>query len=82
MRRRRAGPKTNLVAPTRKQFDASNVTFIRPDVALVHVTNEMSGLVGPDAQAMPSHTELSLRVLVKEGAAWRIAAFQNTIVQR
>jgi ketosteroid isomerase-like protein len=44
------------------------IRFIRPDVALVHVTNELSGLVNADGQALPSHRELSLRVFVKDAA--------------
>lgn len=58
-----------------------SVRFIRPDVALAHVTNELSGLIGPDGQRPPPHQELSVRVFVKEGTAWRVAAFHNTIVQ-
>ena len=58
------------------------VRFIRPDVALAHVSNELSGLVGPDGQTLPSHRELSVRVFVKNDGAWRIAAFHNTIVQK
>jgi uncharacterized protein (TIGR02246 family) len=49
------------------------VRFIRPDVALVHVTNELSGLAAPDGQALPPHQELSLRVSPKtpaSGAWW------------
>ena len=42
------------------------VRFPRPDVALVNVTNELSGLVAPDGQTLPSHQELSLRVFVRE----------------
>lgn len=56
------------------------VTFIRPDVALAHVTNEMSGVAAPDGQVQPLHRELSIRVLVKDGGGWRIAAFHNTIL--
>ena len=58
------------------------VRFIRPDVALAHVTNELSGLVNPEGQAVPSHLELSIRVLVKDQGIWRITAFHNTIVQK
>jgi len=57
------------------------VRFIRPDVALAHVTNELSGLVTPEGQTLPSHQELSIRVLVKDQGAWRITAFHNTILQ-
>ena len=58
------------------------VRFVRPDVALAHVTNELSGLVGPDGQALPPHQELSIRVLVKDQGVWRITAFHNTILQK
>jgi uncharacterized protein (TIGR02246 family) len=58
------------------------VRFIRPDVALAHVTNRLSGLVGPEGQTLPSHQELSIRVLVKDQGAWRITAFHNTILQK
>jgi uncharacterized protein (TIGR02246 family) len=57
------------------------VRFIRPDIALVHVTNELSGLVAPDGQTLPSHRELSLRVFVKESGVWSVAAFHNTMVR-
>src|SRR5262245_44821602 len=58
------------------------VRFIRPDVALAHVTNELSGLVSPEGQTLPSHQELSIRVLVKDQGTWRITAFHNTILQK
>jgi uncharacterized protein (TIGR02246 family) len=58
------------------------VRFIRPDVALAHITNELSGLVSPEGQTLPPHQELSIRVLVKDQGAWRITAFHNTIVQK
>jgi hypothetical protein len=47
----------------------------------VHVTNELSGLVAPDGQALPSQQERSLRVFIKESGAWRVTAFQNTLVR-
>jgi uncharacterized protein (TIGR02246 family) len=57
------------------------VKLLRPDIALVHVTNELSGLVAPDGQTLPSQQENSLRVFVKESGVWRVAAFQNTLVR-
>jgi len=42
----------------------------------------MSGVVAADGKVMPPHQELSIRVLAKDGGAWRIAAFHNTIRQR
>ncbi len=56
------------------------IRFIRPDVALAHVTNELSGLVAPDGQWLPSHRELSLRVFVKDDGVWRVASFHNTML--
>jgi len=58
------------------------VRFIRPDVALAYVTNEMSGITSAAGDLQPPHRELSIRVLVKERGLWRVTAFHNTIVQR
>ena len=57
-----------------------DVHFIRPDVALVHVTNELGGLVTTDGRKLPPHDETSLRVFVKDDGKWQVAAFQNTLV--
>ncbi len=57
------------------------IRFIRPDVAVAHVTNELSGLIGPDGQKLPAHRELSIRVLVKDASPWRVAAFHNTMLR-
>jgi uncharacterized protein (TIGR02246 family) len=64
-------------------LDTRSVTirFNRPDVAVVHVDNELRGLVNSDGQALPAHRELSLRVFVKESGVWRVAAFQNTLAR-
>jgi uncharacterized protein (TIGR02246 family) len=66
---------------TLKTLDVS-LRFIRPDVALVHVTNELRGLLSPEGQTLPPHHELSIRVFVKDQGVWRITAFHNTILQR
>jgi uncharacterized protein (TIGR02246 family) len=57
-----------------------NVTirFIRSDVAIAHVTNELRGVVRSDGLQLPPHQELSLRVFVKEAGAWHVTAFHNT----
>ena len=51
------------------------IRFLRPDVALAYVTNEIA-VAGESAPAV--HREIGLRVFVKEGGAWRIAALHNT----
>jgi uncharacterized protein (TIGR02246 family) len=60
-----------------------NVTirFLLPDIALAHVTNELSGLVAPDGQPLPSQQELSLRVFTKQDGHWKVAAFHNTMIR-
>ena len=55
------------------------VRFIRPDVAITHVTNELSDQANPDELPIPQHHELSIRVFVKESGVWRVAAFHNRI---
>ena len=58
------------------------IRFIRDDVALAHVGIELNGVVAPDGQTLPPHRELNLRVFVKDGGSWRVAAFHNTVVAR
>ena len=53
--------------------------FIRPDVALAHVTNEISGVVDASAHTLPPSRELSSRILVKDQGVWRMTAFHNTV---
>ena len=57
-----------------------SIRFLRPDVALAYVTNEMSGLVSADGRPQPAHRELSIRVVVKDAGAWKVAAFHNTML--
>jgi uncharacterized protein (TIGR02246 family) len=57
------------------------IRFIRPDVALAHVTNELSGLLSPDGQQLSAQKELSIRVFVKDGDDWHVTAFHNTMIR-
>ena len=70
--------KRNVPTATLKTVDVE-VRFIRPDVAIAHVTNELSDQANPGEQPVPQHHELSIRVFVKETGFWRVAAFHNTI---
>src|SRR3954454_10716307 len=72
--------KTRAKNATLKTEDVK-IRFIRPDVAIVHVTNELSGLVTSDGQTPPPHKELSMRVFVKNGGQWQVAAFHNTMIR-
>jgi len=57
------------------------IRFIRPDVAIVHQSQETGGYPDGDGHTMPPQRELSIRVLVKEHGKWLTTAFQNTIVR-
>ena len=57
------------------------VRFLGPDVAIAHVLNELSGLVSARGEPLPAHEELSLRVFVRDGELWSVAAFHNTLVR-
>jgi uncharacterized protein (TIGR02246 family) len=64
---------------THRTIDVA-IRMIKPDIALAYVTNELSGLVAPDGRSLPAHQELSLRVFVKDGGTWQVAAFHNTMI--
>jgi uncharacterized protein (TIGR02246 family) len=74
-----AAHSTRLKEATIKTLNVT-IRFIRPDVAIVHETHEMSGFLGPDGTKVPPYQELSLRVFEKENGIWLGAAFQNTTV--
>lgn len=57
------------------------IRFIKPDVAIVHETHEMSGMRNDQGETMPPHQELGIRVMVKEQGKWLTTAFHNTIVR-
>ncbi len=56
------------------------IRFLRPDVALVHVTQEIRGMLSDDGKELAPHRELSLRVFIKEHGKWLMTAFHNTAV--
>jgi len=70
---------TRATAATLKTLDLS-IRLIKPDVAIAHVTNEMSGVENSKRESQPPHRELSIRVLVKDEGKWRVTAFHNTII--
>ena len=57
------------------------VRFVNPDLAIAHVTNELSGLIDSAGLRLPSHQELSIRVFIKESGIWRVTAFHNTMIR-
>jgi uncharacterized protein (TIGR02246 family) len=70
---------TGLKSATFKVVDI-RISFLKQDVALAHVTSEITGFVSPDGQPVVPHNERSLRVLTREDNEWRVRAFHNTTV--
>ena len=71
---------TRAKQATLKTLNVS-VRFVNPDLAIAHVTNELSGLVDSAGLTLPSHQELSVRVFIKENDNWRLTAFHNTMIR-
>jgi uncharacterized protein (TIGR02246 family) len=65
--------KTSSV--THRQVD---VRFLRKDVAVVHVQNELQG----DARTKDPRRTLLLMILTKENGRWLVAVAQNTEINR
>ena len=59
----------------------TTIRFVNPELAIAHVTNELSGLVDASGLKLPSHQELSIRVFIKEKGNWRVTAFHNTMIR-
>ena len=71
---------TRAKQATLKPLNVS-VRFVNPELAIAHVTNELSGLVDSAGLNLPSHQELSVRVFIKENDNWRLTAFHNTMIR-
>ena len=78
---RRTAFETRLKNAHTKSLDL-HIRFVRPDVAIVHVTSETSGIATADGRELPPQKELNIRVLTKENGHWLVAAFHNTPLRR
>ena len=56
------------------------IRMIKPDVEVDFDVNGLNELVPTDGQSVPAHQELSLRVFVRDGGIWQVAAFHNTMI--
>ena len=71
---------TRAKQATLKTLNVS-VRFVNAELAIAHVTNELSGLVDSAGLKLPSHQELSIRIFIKENDNWRVTAFHNTMIR-
>jgi uncharacterized protein (TIGR02246 family) len=76
-----AAHRAGLAGPLREQYAryrVGEVNFLRPDVA---IAQKYATAVDPDGRPVGAgHAMIALYVLVKDGARWRVAARQNTLV--
>ncbi|WP_310468119.1 SgcJ/EcaC family oxidoreductase [Sphingomonas sp.] len=56
----------------------THIRFVRPDIAVVHVTHEISGMLDEAGQLLPPHPEFSTRLYVKQRGRWLLSAFHNS----
>ena len=57
----------------------TSIRFLKPDVAIVNGTFEVSGMQGPDGKALPVRKGLSTIVAVKQGDKWVYAALRGMV---
>jgi uncharacterized protein (TIGR02246 family) len=62
---------------TTMSLTVKQVRFLRPDVALVHVSSHRDA---PESERELVGNSVMVMVMTKEGGRWRIASFQNTRV--
>jgi len=65
-----------IYAGSRNRFTLESLRWLRSDVALAHVRAELDAPAGPLAGR---HAARFSAVLVRNGTAWEIAAFHNTL---
>jgi uncharacterized protein (TIGR02246 family) len=56
------------------------IRFVTPDVAIAHVTNEISGMTDSDRTKIPPQRELNTRVFTKATGRWLVTAFHSTLI--
>jgi uncharacterized protein (TIGR02246 family) len=58
----------------------THIRFLKPDVALAHVTHEIRGMLDESGRELPPQRELSSRSFLKSDGKWLMTAFHNTTV--
>ena len=74
------GPAGPFRASTRRSPEM-RVTFLAPDIAILHTRFWIKGEVMHDALSQEDRESVGLRVVRKTGGRWQIVATQNTDVR-
>lgn len=62
--------------------DVARITFLKPDIALVHATWEWPGFKQPSGEEWKDFNGIITMVLVKRNDKWLIRALQNTVTSQ
>jgi len=65
--------KTSVLSKT-----GTRVRMARPDLAVLHVSWELTGAVDPEGKALPARRGVMQMVAARQEEGWRIIAAQNT----
>jgi uncharacterized protein (TIGR02246 family) len=57
----------------------TSIRFLKPDVAIVNGSFEVSGTKGPDGKELPVRKGLSTNIVAKPGDKWLIAALRGMV---
>jgi uncharacterized protein (TIGR02246 family) len=68
----------NKLKTTVRKLTGAEVTFSKPDVALVHATWDLTDRSRPTGKAVPALEEVTTMTMVKTNGKWLITAFQAT----
>ncbi len=74
------GPSGAFRNSTRRSPEM-RVTFLAPDIAILHTRFWIDGEIQHDEHSVPSRESVGTRVLRRIGGGWRIVATQNTDVR-
>ena len=69
-----------MCAKSEVHYESMMIRAIAPDVAIAVTTIKVGPLTIPSGQVIPELKTRGSFILVKHGATWRIAHFQNTTV--
>jgi uncharacterized protein (TIGR02246 family) len=78
IQRGRAALFEKALSNARLRIVDTKIRFLRADVAIAHVTDEITGMTGADGGTLPLQRELSLRVFTRDRGRWLTTAFHNT----
>jgi uncharacterized protein (TIGR02246 family) len=74
----KAIPDAVLEQKTRYTLAAAKISFLKPDIALVHATWEWPGFIQSRGEAPVDRKGIITMVMVKQEGRWLIRASQNT----